>query len=408
VWSFDRIVIPAGATVQGRVVSLDPVPRMLRAKAIAGGDFTPLKRAEVLFTTLTLPDHRELRINTAYSLGLATIYVPPSKRKSPEQISAAPKHGKIAQAKSFLKQQAVAQANARGYGLYDLVRGPNKREWLQNFALSKLPYHPQWYRSGTRFDAVLTQPLEFGTASLAVQDLASIGSQPAPDSVAQMRLLSIVTSADAKVGDPVIGSLSKPLFSADHKLVLPEGTRLNGRVTLAHSARYFHRGGKLRFAIDSLDLPTDINAFTAEAKPGSASAHASQPVQGQVVAAETDPNSVKVDGEGTARATDSKTRLLRPAVAFLVAAKSLDNDTGKTTATGSGDANTAGRSLGGFSGFGLLGIAASRGPSEIGAALGFYGLAWSAYNAIVSRGREVVFLRNTDMAIRFGARSRPH
>jgi hypothetical protein len=223
-----------------------------------------------------------------------------------------------------------------------------------------------------------------------------------------MRLLSIVTSADAKVGDPVIGSLSKPLFSADHKLVLPEGTRLNGRVTLAHSARYFHRGGKLRFAIDSLDLPTDINAFTAEAKPGSASAHASQPVQGQVVAAETDPNSVKVDGEGTARATDSKTRLLRPAVAFLVAAKSLDNDTGKTTATGSGDANTAGRSLGGFSGFGLLGIAASRGPSEIGAALGFYGLAWSAYNAIVSRGREVVFLRNTDMAIRFGARSRPH
>ena len=34
VWSFDRIVIPAGAMVHGRVAKLDPVPRLLRVKAI--------------------------------------------------------------------------------------------------------------------------------------------------------------------------------------------------------------------------------------------------------------------------------------------------------------------------------------------------------------------------------------
>jgi hypothetical protein len=120
---------------------------------------------------------------------------------------------------------------------------------------------------------------------------------------------------------------------------------------------------------------------------------------------------VKVDPEGTAKATESKTRLLRPAIAALVAAKSLDNDAGKQTASGTGGAagaNTSGRALGGFSGFGLLGIAAARGPRNIGAALGFYGLAWSVYSNVVARGGEVTFQKNTAMAIRFGAPPRKH
>ena len=117
---------------------------------------------------------------------------------------------------------------------------------------------------------------------------------------------------------------------------------------------------------------------------------------------EADPKAVKVDPEGTATATESKTRLLRPAIAALVAAKSLDNDAGKQTASGTGTPNTAGRSLGGFSGFGLLGIAAARGPSSVGAALGFYGLAWSVYSNIISRGSEVTFEKNTAIAIQFG------
>jgi hypothetical protein len=117
---------------------------------------------------------------------------------------------------------------------------------------------------------------------------------------------------------------------------------------------------------------------------------------------------MKVDGEGTAKATESKARLLRPIIAGLVAAKSLDNDAGKQSSSGTNaaGANTSGRSLGGFSGFGLLGIAAARGPRNIGSALGFYGLAWSVYSNLVARGREVTFEKNTAMAIRFGATPR--
>jgi hypothetical protein len=95
---------------------------------------------------------------------------------------------------------------------------------------------------------------------------------------------------------------------------------------------------------------------------------------------EADPKKVKIDSEGTATATESKTRLLRPAIAALVAAKTLDEDARKQTASGAGSANMGGRSLGGISGFGLLGIIAAReAPPAVAQALGFYGLAWSVY-----------------------------
>jgi hypothetical protein len=398
VWAFDRVVIPAGATVQGQVVRLDPVSKMVRARAIVGGDFTPLKRAQISFLSIVFPDGHTEPIQTKESLGLATMYTPPRPTKTRKKKAASANPGRLRQ---FLQQQAQSQANARSRGFYDLVRGPNKREWVENFLLSKLPYHPQWYRTYTRFDAVLTQPLDFGTVSLASDEFAIPGTQIPLDSTAQMRLLTTISSADARVGDPMQGSLSQPLFTQQHKLLLPQGTRLAGKITLAQPARWFHRGGKLRFTIEEVNAPEYQAASTDN--PPATLRQESRSLQGQLVAAEADPKAVKVDSEGTAKATESKTRLLRPAIAALVAAKSLDNDTGKQTASGSGTPNSTGRSLGGFSGFGLLGIAASRGPSAIGAGLGFYGLAWSVYSTVISRGSEVNFEKNNAMAVRFAA-----
>lgn len=402
VWAFDRIVIPAGTVVHGQVTRLDPVPGMVRARAIVGGDFTPLKRAEVSFTSLTLADGRTLPLQTQRSLGLATIYVPatakkPSKKHKKQKTNPG-KPNRVAQ---FLKRQAQTQMNARSRGFFDLIRGPNKREWLEDFLLEKLPYHPQWYRTGTRFDAVLEQPVDFGKIVIGSEELQTLGAYPPSDAVAQMRILSNLSSSDARVGDSMDGVLSEPLFTADHKLVLPQGTQLDGKITLAHRARLFHRGGQLRFAIEKLKIP--MLAAEQRTRPA-APAGRVESVQAQLTDVEADPGAVKVDPEGTAKATESKTRLLRPVIAGLVASKSLDNDAGKQTASGgAAGANTSGRALGGFSGFGLLGIAAAQGPRNIGAALGFYGLAWSVYSNVIARGREVTFEKNTAMAIRFGA-----
>jgi hypothetical protein len=255
-----------------------------------------------------------------------------------------------------------------------------------------LPYHPQWYRSGTRFDAVSQSALNFGTVHFPQTQLQQFGTQPGADKPAMVRLVTAINSSDANVGDPMAGILSEPLFSPEHHLILPEGTRLTGKITLARRARMFHRGGQLRFAFDEIQPPALPDAPVPQRERAPA----------QLTAAEQNSGSLKVDEEGTAKATESKTRFLRPVIAGLIAAKSMDNDEGRQTASGGANANYSGRALGGFSGFGLLGTAVSRAPHPVGAAFGFYGLAWSVYTNLVSRGREVEFEKNTAMSIRFG------
>ncbi len=395
VWAFDRIVIPAGTVVDGQIAELDPVPKMTRAMSMIRGDFTPLKTAKVSFTKMILPTGKLVDLDTEPSVGLNSIYDPARTAKDKKQKkSTRNPNSRSAKLLRFAKQQAQSQANSRSRGMLDLVRGPNRREWLESLLWSKLPYHPQWYHSGTRFDAALEKPLDFGEVSLATANLREMGTEPPSDSPALVRFLSTVDSADGEVGDPIAGELSQPLFSADHQLILPEGTRLSGKLTLVRRARLFHRGGQLRFAFDKVDVPK-LMGFEPATR---------EQTRAQLTAAEESHGSVKVDSEGTAKATESKTRFLRPVVAGLIAAKSMDNDTGKQTASGTANGNPTGSALGGFSGFGLFGTVATRvSPSEVGTALGFYGLGWSVFSAVVSRGREVTFQKNAAMAIRFGA-----
>ncbi|MDQ2840431.1 MAG: hypothetical protein M3Y72_05215 [Acidobacteriota bacterium] len=397
VWAFDRVVIPMGSLVQGRITDLQPVPKMARAMAIVRGDFTPLKQAWITFTGLSLPDGTSLPLTTIPSSGLATVYVPPrpgKKAPAAQPKQAVPANSRFARLSQFVKQKTQAySASSNGTSFLDLVRGPNKVEWVQDFLWSKLPYHPQWYRSGTRFDAVLQKPLDFGKASVAAGSLQDLGGTPSPDHPANVRLFSTLSSADAKVGDPVSGILSEPLFSAHHQLVFPEGTRLTGKVTLVHPARMFHRGGQLRFIFNNIE-PNQLTSIPA-ARP--------EHTDAQLTAAESKSGNVKVDEEGTAKASESKARFLRPIIAGLVAAQSGDNDAGRPTPSGApvAGANYGGRALGGFSGFGLFGIAAGFGPRPIGMGLGYYGFAWSIYSTLVSRGSEVVFEKNSALTIRF-------
>ncbi len=409
VYAFDRVVVPAGVELQGHVTRLDPAPKMDRARAILGGDFTPLHAARAEFTTILMPDGRQVAIHALDSPGLPQIFVPPrppkkSKKSSKNKPPSDPKApGTMDAVRQAARQQAEAQTigriNAKSRGVVDLVRGPNKRERLEEFLIMKLPYHPQWYRRGTRFDAILRDPLDFGTVTLAADALRNVGRQPSPDSSAQVRLLSTVTSATAQSGDKIEGVLSQPLSSAADGLILPEGTRLTGTVTQARSARWLHRSGRLRFAFDRVEPPPFSPLSLGPPRR----------TEAQLVSVESDPRAgVKVDEEGTAKATESKARLLAPAIAAIIAMKSLDNDAGRNhQVSGTGEPNYGGRVAGGFSGFGMLGAAAGRASRIVGSALGVYGLAWSVYSTVVSRGQEVEFRKNTAMAVRFGSRTPP-
>ncbi len=399
VFAFDREVVPAGTVAQGAVSRVQPVARWQRVRAILNGDFTPLRNADLEFTSLTLPDGRTLTMHTVQTPSLNSIYIEPSKNKKNQKARPQNQNGGIlGTAKQTAKDRINGAINARTRGIADIVRAPNKKEKLIDFLWSKLPYHPQYFRRGTRFDAPLRDPLQFGFATIRPGDLAESGSQPRPDSVARVRLLTALDSASAKQGETVQAVVTAPLFSPEHKLVLPEGTQLTGTVVLAKKARSFHRAGQLRFNFQKVDLPQEI----ANLRPA-----APMKTQASVAAAEGNGTApIKVDAEGGVQAKESKTRFIAPVISLMLASRAGDNDAGHHHDAGaSGESNVSGRTLGGGLGFGMLGSALSQSSRYVGMAFGYYGLAWSVYSSVFARGGEVQFDKNAMMDIKFGARA---
>jgi hypothetical protein len=213
-------------------------------------------------------------------------------------------------------------------------------------------------------------------------------------------------------GQKVEAVLSEPLFSAGHKLVLPEGTHLDGLVVVVKKAEWFHRTGRLRFNFQNVNLPSQVAQFRV-ATPASAPLQAQEEkrlqfrTQSTLSAAESGQASLKVDKEGGVQATDSKTRFIGTAVALLMARSAADNDPTRSSSgaiTGQ-SSNVGGRTLGGGLGFGLLGTIAAQSSRNVGSALGYYGLAWSLYSTVVARGAEVQFNKNAVVDIGFNTRN---
>ncbi len=420
-FAFDREVIPSGTQVLGHVSRLRPVSRWDRLRAVLGGDFTPLHIAEVQFTSLVLPDGRRMELHTVDSPGLNSL-VPLKPPKQPRQNAPVQNGGLMGTAKQKAKDQIDAQM-ARVKGIPELVRGTDKKEWLYDYAMSRLPCHPQSVRNRTRFDAELTAPLSFGSETLTPGSLAVLGSQPDAGSIGHVRLLTKVNSTDSKPGEKVEAVLEQPLFSTDHRLILPEGTLVQGTVAMAKKAGWFHRSGRLRFTFQNVELSTEASQLKAEAvkaaeikappsgsNPASGDAPPAEPklqfrTQATLSAAESENAPVKVDSEGGVQTKDSKTRFIGTAVALLITRRAADNDADRArNGTRGKSSNVGGRTLGGGLGFGLLGSIAAQTSSNVGAALGYYGMAWSVFSTVVARGAEVQFDRNAAIDIGFNQR----
>src|ERR1700730_13498510 len=120
IFAFDREVIPAGAEVLGRVSRLVPASKFARTMAIIGGDFTPLHQARVEFTTLMLPDGRQMTLQTMETTPLNSMYSPqpprkktkPQKAKKQEESS-----GVLGTGKQEIQKQINAAVNARTRGV---------------------------------------------------------------------------------------------------------------------------------------------------------------------------------------------------------------------------------------------------------------------------------------------------
>jgi hypothetical protein len=377
VYAFDQLVIPSGAVAQGHVTKIAPVAAKRRSLAYANGNFSPFRKYEITFDTLTLPDGKQLPIKTTVSPGTAEVVHLVSDPAKQKQKNAA---GRAA-------DNAKQEAKDKVHEAVTEINSPGRMHRLKEMVLARSPYRRQYIERGTRFNASLDAPLDFGVATRTPEQLAAIGGAPTNDTLLHARLVLGVNSATANRGTPVLALLTEPLFSSDHHLLLPADTRLIGQVVQVKPARHLHRNGELRFIFEHIETPE-----------GSLRA-----MQGSLEGVEVDRAAgMKLDEEGGTRATDSKTRYLSTGFAIAMAAVAAHPDAEHGTTDTAGDPGV--RAGAGESGLGLAGALLSYAArsSPVSIAFGAYGASASIYSNFLSRGHDVVLPKDTPMEIGFG------
>jgi surface antigen len=387
VYAFDEAVIPAGSVAIGRVTRIDAVAGTKRALAYFNGDFSPPHHYDVSFDTLVLPDGKQLPIKTSVSPGTANVVRLVSNPEKEKQRNAAEKAAEQAKQVAGTKLQNTKNEARESW---EQIAAPGRMERLKKFAASQMPYRRQYLEPGTRFNASLDEPLDFGETLRTHEQVAAIGAAPAPDSLLHARFAAEISSANATRGTPIAAVLTEPVFSPDHHLILPANSRLVGEVIQAKPAGKLHHNGELRVMFERIETPEGNR----------------QGMQGNLESVEVDRAAgVKLDEEGGARATDSKTRYLSTAMVVGLAAWATHPEYEHGTVS---IADSAGKQAGaGYAGTritgALIGIAARSTPVSI--AFGAYGSSISIYSNFLSRGHEVVFPKGTPIEVSFGS---PH
>jgi len=388
IYVFDHLVVPSGSELLGHVNQVDTLSRKQRALHIANGDFTHFRQVHVDFDTLVLKDGRHIPVHTAVTQGaLETVHLSAGDEGKK-------KKGRAGQAVN----QARQEVKSREQQAIQDVKAPGKSQRVKTWLEGELPYHPQSLPAGTHFTAELKQPLDLGVEALPQQPPQAGAQIPAGSNV-HVRLLTVLSSATDHRGSPVQAVVSEPVYSSDHKLILPEGTRLEGTVTQAVPARRMGRNGQLRFVFRQIDLAQG----------------ASQRVEASLQSVDAPSSAhMKVDSEGGAHAVTPKSKYIAPAIDVVLAAGSLDgldphNHERIQQGLGPQGPDVAGGAVRGGAGFGLVGsvVGLLAHYRPVSAGFAFYGAGISVYTHVVARGNDVVFAKNTPMEIRFGTHGGP-
>lgn len=366
-YCYDRVVAPVGTKALGRVEKLEAVSKTTRARAMMGGDFTPLRDTLLQFDTLMMPDGNTLRIaarvkSVAENVAFRAAEAPKSK-----------------------KARVVEAANQQVKSAIEPFTAPGKKDRLKDWALSRLPYHPQYLRKGTVYTVELLEPLHFGTA--VSTEWAPEGTMPPPESVLDARLMTSLDSVSTPKGTPIRAVLTQPLFSSDRKLILPEGTELRGEVTFTKQAKSFRRNGQLRFLFETVHLP--------EKGP--------EKLLASLQSTELGGNTVAIDEEGGARVTNSKTRFIAPVISLFAVHAATNRDVIDAGEIGNAapinGANVGGRAIAGFFGLGAVGMVVAQISRPVATTLGVIGFAETAYRNLIRKGSEMKFPADTPIRL---------
>jgi len=384
VYAFDKLLIPVGTAVNGKVSAIDPVPKMTRTMQAANGNFSPARKVHVQFDELVMADGKTVALHTVASPapdGVLRFVSANETEKKENKVQAA------ASNKVSATRQAIHQ---QWNDLQKKIHEPGKMHKVKRILVAQLPVHPQYIDAGTSFNANLLQPLNFGTETVKPGAMSDIGAPPPTGSVVRARLETGLSSATAKVGDPVEAVITEPLVASNH-LILPEGSVIKGSVVQVSPARRLGRNGQLRILFREVAPPNGIEQKVETNLEGVAVAKGEH---------------LKLDNEGGAEVTTPRTRYLTTGIQVMLAASqaSPDRDAGQggqsVGEAGNGAAN-------GASGFKLVGmvVALAANSRALRAGFGSYGAAMSIYYHFLARGRDVVYPKDMAMVIGIGTRN---
>jgi hypothetical protein len=381
---FDKLLVPVGTPVNGKISAIDSVPTKTRVFDASDGNFSPVKKVHVQFDELVLSNGKHVELRAATS---------PAPDGVLQFISAGEKgdkKNKVEQAASKKVNDTRQEIRRQWEDLQKQIHEPGKIHKLKRIALAQLPVRPQYIDAATTFDAELLQPLDFGTETLSRESLTDLGSPPPDGSVVRARLITPLNSATAKAGDAVEAMITQPL-AVSNRLILPEGSLINGSVSQAHLARRFGHNGQLRTLCHQVSPPNG----------------AEQKVETNLKAVGVAKGEhLNLDSEGGAEVTTPRTRYLTTTIAVVLAATQAapDRDAGQGNPSvgeaGGGAAN-------GASGFHLVGMIVSlaAGSRVVSAGFGSYGAATSIYRHFLAWGRDVVYPKDMAMVIGLGTRA---
>jgi hypothetical protein len=385
VYSFDKIVVPAGSEVTGKIAGIDGVPKMKRTMDAMNANFSPYRQVHVEFDELVLADGRHLPLHTVVSPSSQGVlqFIPANVK---ENTGAAAEAKNAASRKiTEVRQEARKQWDSAMQQLHE----PGKMHRLKRLGEAELPFHPQYMDAGTSFNADLQAPLDFGTEPVRAETLSAIGNPPPSGSVVHAQLLTPLNSATAKKGEPVEAVITQPLVVSD-KLFLPQGSHIKGTVLQVRPARRLNRNGQLRIVFHQVVPPDGIE----------------QKVEASLEGVEVAKGEhLTLDAEGGAQVTTPRTRYLTTGIAVALAASSTSDDHDRDL-HGGGGGDVGGGAANGAVGFGFVGsIAGALSHSRVVASgFGFYGAAMSVYAHFLARGRDVVYPKDMSMVIGLGTR----
>lgn len=373
VYVFDRMVLPAGSIVEGHIAEIGGVPARRRLTAILSGNFTPPREVRAQFDALVLSGGLRLPLHTSLARGTAHTMRVTKPRKKPEE-------------RKSNSQGAGDKITEMNPAAILAFKTPGQMSQLKDRLLGMLPYHRQAWPAGTLFSGVLQEPLTgLPPGHVEARAVSPAAAEPEAQAV-DARLVTPISSATAQRGAPLEAVVTRPVFSTDHGLLIPEGSRLLGDVVEAQPARLLHRNGKVLFVFRQIKLP----------------AGTVQSIQGHLEGVEADFDAhMALDSEGGTRASSPKTRFIFPAIAVAVAGLSLHQD---YNAEGVPDQDIGGRAESGAVGLGLIGTLLAQASRTLASSIAFTGAGFSVYSTFIARGEDVVLPANTMVKVSLGAR----